>query len=32
VTPYGESPVTVTFTLAGIEQAVATLQEACGWS
>lgn len=31
VTPYGESPVIVTFDVAGIEEAVKPLQSACGW-
>lgn len=31
VTPYGESPVMVTFDLRGLEDAVKPLQEACNW-
>jgi type VI secretion system protein VasI len=31
VTPYGESPVMVTFDLRGLEEAVKPLQEACNW-
>ncbi|OHB72424.1 MAG: hypothetical protein A2W23_07650 [Planctomycetes bacterium RBG_16_43_13] len=31
VTPYGESPVMVTFDLAGLEEAVKQLQETCNW-
>lgn len=31
VTPYNSGPVTATFTLAGIEAALAPVREACGW-
>jgi type VI secretion system protein VasI len=31
VTPYGESPVTATFTLSGLENAIEDLRDACGW-
>jgi type VI secretion system protein VasI len=31
VTPYGESPVTAVFNLAGLSNAIKPLQETCGW-
>jgi type VI secretion system protein VasI len=31
VTPYGEKPVMASFALAGLENAIVSLQEACGW-
>lgn len=30
-TPFNEAPKTVVFTLAGVEEAVANVREACGW-
>lgn len=30
-TPYGENPITVTFSLAGLEAAVQPIEEACEW-
>lgn len=32
VTPYGESPVTATFELAGLENAIESLKQACRWT
>jgi len=31
ITPFNESPVDLAFPLAGIEEAIAPLREACGW-
>lgn len=31
VTPYGESPVRATFSLAGLENALVELRKSCGW-
>jgi len=31
MTPYGQSPFTATFDIAGLEQAAQPLREACGW-
>jgi type VI secretion system protein VasI len=31
ITPYNESPVSVTFDLAGLNSALKPLQQACGW-
>ena len=31
ITPYGESPVIVTFNVSGLEEAVQPLRDACGW-
>ncbi|HBR7910670.1 TPA: type VI secretion protein [Klebsiella pneumoniae] len=31
ITPYNESPVSVTFDLAGLKSALKPLQQACGW-
>jgi type VI secretion system protein VasI len=31
VTPYGENPVLVTFSIAGLNQAIGPLRETCGW-
>ncbi|MUA19399.1 hypothetical protein GNE63_15320 [Klebsiella pneumoniae] len=31
ITPYNESPVSVTFELTGLNNALKPLQQACGW-
>jgi type VI secretion system protein VasI len=31
VTPYGESPVMISFSLSGLPEAIRPLQDACGW-
>jgi type VI secretion system protein VasI len=31
ITPFGESPITVDFPIAGIEDEIVPLREACGW-
>lgn len=31
MTPYGESPFTASFNIAGLDEAIAPLREACGW-
>lgn len=32
VTPYGESPVTATFPISGLKEAIVPLQESCKWN
>ena len=31
ITPFGKSPVTATFNISGLENAIVPLREACGW-